>query len=117
MTDTEKSEVHAHVASHATDCDGAISTSWDVSMTDEERAGEFPDITFHDRIVASVVNTYSILGEGTLTVTRLGDGDVRIAWHEPTDEGVRRVEATLCTDPCEASDPTYRDHRAEAMGY
>lgn len=109
--------LHAHVETHTRDCDGAITRSHVLTMTDEERTGEFGDIRFHERAVNAAVNTYSLLSTGHLTATRLGDGDVRLSWNEATDEGSRCVEVTLCTDDCDTDQTTYRDHAAEAAGY
>jgi hypothetical protein len=110
-------ELHAHFASDATDCDGRITRDWVVTMTKKERTGEFGDIHFHDRIVADVVNTYSLMRTGALTVVKFEDGSVRLTWGEPTDEGGRQVEATICRDACDTGEKSYRDHRAESMGY
>lgn len=121
-----ENELHAHIAHDTTDCDGRITTSYLMTMTDDDRArkvaaagvNDFTDIEFTDRVVSTIVNAYSLEGEATLTVTRLGDGDVRLVWSEPTEEGHRFSEATLCTDPCDLGErSTYRDHRAESMGY
>src|SRR3954466_15617677 len=65
----ERAELHAHFESYNTDCDGPISSAGVVAMKDEEREGEYGDIEFHNRVVSQVVNTYSIMATGTLTVT------------------------------------------------
>lgn len=110
-------KLHAHIETAASDCDGLITRDYVMTMTDEERASEFGDLEFHDRVVTSVVNTYSLDGEATLKVSRLNDGSVRISWTEPTEEGYRNSEATFCTDDCDDEESSYRDHRAESMGY
>lgn len=110
-------KLHAHFETAASDCDGLITRDYTITQTDEEAAGEFGDIEFHDRIVAMVVNTYSLDSEGTLKVSRLGDGDVRMSWSEPTEEGYRATEVTFCHDLCDLDETSYRDHRAESMGY
>lgn len=110
--------IHAHVETYSADCDGPLSSGYLMVPTDEELDAPFADIDFHNRVVASVVNTYSLDSQGTLTVTRLADGDTRLAWHEPTEEGFRRTEATICTDPCDLGEQSWRrDHQAEAAGY
>ena len=111
--------LHAHVESYATDCDGPISRTYDMVMSDIERNSEFGDIDFHNRVLAHVVNTYSMRHTGTLRVERLGgpDDEVRLEWSEVTDEGSVSLTATICGCPDGNSEPTYRDHRAESMGY
>ena len=111
--------LHAHIQSYATDCDGPISRTYDMTMTDDERNSEFGDIDFHNRVLASVVNTYSIFQSGELRVTS-GEGSdyvVRLEWWETTEEGGRNVTATICGCPDGDHEPTYRDHRAEQYGY
>jgi hypothetical protein len=113
-----ENEIHAHIETYSSDCDGSYTGTYLLTMTDAERASDFADIEFHNRVLASVVNTYSLDSEGRLTVSRLADGDVRLSWSEPTEEGRRDVEATICTDPCDlGEESTFRDHRAEEMGY
>jgi hypothetical protein len=115
--------IHAHIETASRDCDGLYTSGHMMTLNDSERAeaqqdvNDFSAIRFTDRVVASVVNAYSLMSEGTLKVTRLADGDVRLSWSEPTEEGYRSVEATICTDPCEDSEPWARDHTAEAEGY
>lgn len=117
--ETAEPKLHAHFSTTSTDCDGRIDRDYVLVMTDEERASEFGDIEFHDRIVASVVNSYSLDGEARLTVTRLpGEHkEVRLVWEEPTEEGFRHTEVTICSDRCDEAETSYRDHRAESMGY
>lgn len=120
-------EIHAHVETASSDCDGHYTSGYTMTLSDAERAAkiaadgvnDFTDIEFHNRVLASVVNTYSLMSHGTLTVRRFDDGDVRLMWSEATDEGYRNVEATICTDDCVLphNDSWMRDHRAEAMGY
>lgn len=114
MNDTT---LHAHFETAASDCDGLITRDYVVVPNDEERASEFGDIEFHDRVVAMVVNTYSLDREARLEVHRLADGDVRMSWSEPTEEGYRATEVTFCNDHCDEAESSYRDHRAESMGY
>ena len=109
--------LHAHIDRSATDCDGTCTSDYVMVFNDAEKASEFGDIEFHDRVVASLVNTYSIMAEGSLRVIRLGDGDVRIIWSEATEEGGVHSEATFCNDDCDLGERSQRDHSAEAMGY
>lgn len=117
------SNLHAHFESYSTDCDGAISRDWIVTMNEEELAGQdqdnwFGEIEFHDRVVSAVVNTYSSFRGGRLEVT-LDDeyGLPTLEWSEATEEGGRHTSATLCKDDCNTTYHGYRDHRAEEMGY
>jgi len=110
--------IHAHVETYSTDCDGALSSGYLMVANESEQTEPFGDIEFHDRVVGNIVNTYSLDRTGTLTVTRLQDGDVRLSWSEPTEEGHRNTEATICTDPCDLGEQGWRrDHQAEAAGY
>lgn len=110
-------KLHAHYESAARDCDGLITQDYIIVPTDEERASEFGDIEFTDRVVANMVNAYSLDSTGTLVVNKLDDGDFRLAWSEPTEEGYRSVDVTLCKDDCDLGEHSYRDHTAESMGY
>lgn len=115
--------IHAHVDTYSTDCDGAISRSYIMTPDPEELAGQdapnwFGDIDFHNRVVAHVVNTYSLVFGGRLDVTKWDDGSVGLDWSEATEEGSRNVNARICEDPdCDTGEHSYRDHRAESMGY
>lgn len=108
-------ELHAHFETEAADCDGTRLRSWTEAMNEAERQDSFGDIAFHDRVGSYVVNTYSLMCSGTLSVTRHDDGP-SMTWHEPTEEGYRHVKVKFCTGECD-DDPTYRDLRAESMGY
>lgn len=117
------SNLHAHIETYSTDCDGAISRDYVMTMTDEELSGQdapnwFGDIEFHNRIVAHVVNTYSSFRGGSLTVN-LDDeyGTATLEWFEMTEEGTRNSVARFCSDDCDEAETSYRDHRAEEMGY
>jgi len=116
-------KIHAHFESRSSDCDGTYDRTWTVVPSDDEREGEdepnwFGEIEFHNRIVASVVNTYSILAAGTLQVDKV-EGGTRLVWTEATDEGGISTEVTLCEDEsCDTSGTgTFRDHTAERAGY
>lgn len=110
--------LHAHFQTYSTDCDGAISRDYVEPMNDEEQESEYGDIKFHNRVISTVVNTYSLMYEGSLKVTNEEDNGVRLFWHEATEEGGRSVEALICKDEsCNLTAHGYRDHRAESMGY
>lgn len=115
--------LHAHVDTFARDCDGGHGDDYIMALSADEVAhsvkangiNDFHEIIFRDRVVASVVNSYSIEEgfTGTLQVTAHG-----LDWSEPTDEGYRRTEVRWCED--EECDPNARavfDEYAEAMGY
>lgn len=116
-------EIHAHIDTYSTDCDGGYSRSHVMTLNDAERkmAGQpindFHEIDFTNRVVGTVVNAYSLMQEGRLTVRNYNDGRVRLNWSEATEEGARHVEATICHDECDTEEHSQRDHRAEAMGY
>lgn len=105
--------IHAHFETTATDCDGQIDRAYVVSAYDHE-----DEIDFHDRIVSLVVDTYALLFQATLRIGKLDTDQVQLIWDEPTDEGFRHTEVVICNrDDCNENETTYRDHRAEEMGY
>jgi hypothetical protein len=109
--------LHAHFSSESQDCDGRYSSEWIVAQPPEEASGDFADIDFHDKIVAQVVNSYSLDHTGTLTVTRHESGTT-LDWSEPTDEGHRSISAQFCEDEtCDVDTYSQRDHSAEKAGY
>lgn len=117
MTNTN---IHAHVETYSTDCDGPMSSGYLMAMNDNEKRSDYGDIEFHHRVVTRVVNTYSIFTEGTLKVQNEGDNGIRLNWSEVTEEGGRSVEALICDDEtCLYDDEGFwqRDHRAEEAGY
>lgn len=110
--------LHAHIQTYSTDCDGPLSSEHVMVMTDEEKVSDFGDIEFHNRVVSSIVNTYSIFQGGDLNVANEGDNGIRLTWFEATEEGGRNTEALICDDEdCDPNHSSYRDHRAEEMGY
>jgi hypothetical protein len=117
-------KIHAHFESRSSDCDGTYDRSHVLVPNDDERAGEdkdnwFGDIEFHNRVVASVVNTYSIHASGSLSVDRNNDGTVTLQWDEGTEEGGISTTVRICEDEsCDTGEePTFRDHTAERAGY
>lgn len=112
------SNLHAHYSSSSVDCDGPFEQSYVMVMNDDERASEFGDIEFHNRVLTNAVSLYSSQFGGTLRVERdEDDGQAMFFWHERTEEGSRSVEARLCTDACDESEYSQRDYYAEMMGY
>lgn len=118
--------LHAHIFTYATDCDGPISREYVMTMNDDELAGQdepnwFGDIDFVNRVVCSISSFYAIWHGGVLTVEVLGDeygSEKRFTWSEDTEEGSRNHVAIICeNDDCDLEISSYRDHRAESMGY
>ena len=101
--------LHAHMTSASRDCDGDYTAGHVYEMTTQEKADQFSDLVFKDRVLANVV---SLHGYGTLTVTPEG-----IEWREDTEEGYRAVDVRWCEDECPEERSWQRDHRAEAAGY
>jgi hypothetical protein len=110
---------HAHVSSESADCDGRYSRSHVVHMNADEireswqDENDFSEINFRERVLGSVVSltTFTEGQEGSVTITEHG-----FTYSRPTDEGYESVEVTWCEDDCDDAS-TYRDHRAESMGY
>lgn len=93
-------------------------------MNEKELAGKdepnyFGEIDFLDRVVTTLVNSYSVMWNGKLEIENFDEQSIekRMTWHERTEEGYRTVEAVTCTDDCDEDENSYRDHRAESMGY
>lgn len=106
--------LHAHYESSSTDCDGRMDRSYVIVPNDDERASEFGDIEFQERVLGNVVSMTGL--GGTLRVET--EPAIRLIWSEATDEGGRSVEATFCNDEsCDETEYSQRDHAAEAMGY
>lgn len=110
--------IHAHVETHSTDCDGALSGSHVMSPSREERHSQFGEIEFRDRVLVSIMSAYTAVA-GRLDVT--GDHETgtttRLEWNERTEEGGRSAVATFCEDDCDLDEHSRRDHAAEAAGY
>ncbi len=102
-------EPHAHVSIESADCDGRYSRSYIETMTDDERASMFPDLDFKARVLGNRVSYH----EHSKVFVWPEGFDVQM----PTDEGYSHSEVRWCTDNCDESSSTYRDHSAEAAGY
>ena len=101
--------LHAHMSGSSRDCDGTYSQGHVYEMTTQEKADQFGDLQFKDRVITNIITLH---GYGTLTVTPAG-----ASWSEQTDEGYRAVDILWCEDDCPNERSWQRDHRAEAMGY
>lgn len=114
--------LHAHVDTYAVDCDGPISRSYIITADPERDQRDSWDgdgeISFRERVLGHVASAYTTW-QGTLTVTgdEMGGLTKRLEWSEQTEEGGRHVTAVFCDDDCETNATSYRDHRAEEMGY
>lgn len=113
-------ELHAHVSSDTSDCDGRISRSYVITFNDDERRensrliNNFADLHFKERVLGGVVSFHPSGFDGDAEVHITRDG---FTYSEPTDEGYHHVEVEWCEDDCSEVRETYRDHRAESMGY
>lgn len=114
--------LHAHVSTAASDCDGPMYDTYVTTLNDDERAeheaaeargyNDFHEYTFKGRVIASHTS-YHPLDCVTLTITPEG-----FRMQEVTDEGYRSADVRWCED--ESCDPNARSHRdvfAEAAGY
>ena len=110
-------EIHAHIETYSTDCDGPISRTYVMTMNDSERNSDFGDIEFHDRVTAHIVNTFSLMSTGRLDVNKYDSNHVSLRWFEPTEEGSNDKRAVFCADDCDTGENSYCDHRAESAGY
>lgn len=115
---TTKSNLHAHVSTYAVDCDGPISRDYVRTMTPEEQNSDHGDMDFRDRVLCSIVSTYTCW-DGTLRVQsdEMNGLTKTLDWTETTEEGGRTAHAQFCEDDCDTEESGYRDHRAESMGY
>lgn len=118
--------LHAHIYTYTTDCDGPISRDYVMTMNDDELAGQdepnwFGDIDFVNRVAVSIASFYATCRGGVLTVKVLDDeygNEKRFTWSEDTEEGSRCNTAIICeAESCDLDASSYRDHRAESMGY
>lgn len=103
--------IHAHIDNASQDCDGPVYRSRVEAMTDAERAGEFSEIHFRERVLLSEISVYAVQ-DATLNVDANG-----FYWSENTDEGYRSATVRWCNAPCDLGEKSYRDVYAEQMGY
>ena len=110
--------LHAHVESSSADCDGTYSRDWTVFFNEDEKkesadadgVNDFSDIHFMERVMMSVASPYAAR---QMTV-KVDDDGIEVS--EATEEGYRNAEVRWCHEDCEDSH-SFRDHRAESMGY
>lgn len=103
------SSLHAHIATESSDCDGRYSRTYIEVMRDDEAESEWADLDFQARVLGSHVGFHE---SGELTFNSNG-----FNVHTRTDEGYRDVTVDWCTDDDTDERGTFRDHRAESMGY
>lgn len=107
--------LHAHVETSMTDCDGRMDRDWVAQMNDEELASEFGDLDFKSRMLSNLVS-WSYQNTVTIEGVETGHGEtIEVSYAH--DEGRFWGRAVLCTDECDESAHGQRDHAAEAMGY
>lgn len=110
--------LHAHVSTSSSDCDGPMYRDYVMVFNDDETAesgkavNDFSDIHFMQRVMMSVASPYAVQYGMTVKVDESG-----IEVHESTDEGYRAAEVRWCTDECDESAASQRDVFAEQMGY
>lgn len=111
------SNLHAHISTATSDCDGPMYRDYVVFLNDDEKAeherqdgvNDFHDLHFKSRILGDMVSFHStcnvVIQETGFTVG------------EQTEEGYRNAQAVWCED--EECTPAYsqRDIYAEMMGY
>lgn len=118
----DNANLHAHISTASSDCDGPQYNEWVQTMNDDERAEDavaskrgynnFSDLQFKERILCNHVSLHSEFG-----VTVKGDAD-GFFMNEPTEEGYRSAEVRWCTDEdCDTDERSHRDVFAEQMGY
>lgn len=102
---------HLHYAIESQDCDGRYSKSYTMTPpASEQDDDKFTDWTL---VQFAMALPTSLDHEGT---------DIKITYRpgwfgfvEPTEEGFRAVEISVCG--CDRTESTQRDHSAEAAGY
>lgn len=109
--------LHAHVSTASSDCDGPMYHEYVSTLNDAERAmhekaqgvNDFHDLEFKARILSNHVSFHSN--------TRVEVDERGFTTHEQTDEGYRSAEVRWCEDDCNTDARSQRDVFAEQMGY
>ncbi len=119
--------LHAHISIESADCDGRYSRSYietmnETELSDKEAAialgialgkegavNDFSDLDFKARVLGNRVSYH----EHSKVFISPEGFEVQM----PTDEGYSHSEVRWCTDNCDETRSTYRDHTAEAAGY
>lgn len=112
--------LHAHVSTAASDCDGPLYRDYITELNDDERAmheqangvNDFHDLTFKERVLGNHVSFHP---ENEVWVKVTEDG---FTTSERTDEGYQSAEVRWCEDEsCDPNAASQRDVFAEQMGY
>lgn len=85
--------ISAHVEGVARDCDGMHYSEADYEMDESEKADQFGDLEFFQRVLSYTVNTGSEMG--TLEVTQDENGLPVFNWSERTEEGFSQKHVTF----------------------
>lgn len=96
--------MHAHITIESSDCDGNYTRTNVLLPEPEEDEWDFRATTIGN------VTAYST--HGTLTFNEFG-----FDFDEPHEEGYHHTEVRWCDDEDADEKSTFRDHRAESMGY
>jgi hypothetical protein len=106
--------LHAHIETLSVDCDGPLYRNYCFTLTDDEKADQFGDLVFRDRVLGAMVTWWPAEGaECTVRITRDG-----FTTDEPTEEGSRGSQVRWCEDAgCDTNQAGQRDVFAEQMGY
>ena len=107
MNNNENTATHAHMTFDGSDCDGRT-TDKRVWFASEAAVPE--GMTF----AGFVRDTYAEIDDPE--VQTLTEKPYGFEFFEYTEEGYRCVEVEFCSDDCE-DERSYRDYRAESMGY
>lgn len=106
--------LHAHVSTSMSDCDGRMNRNFVSVMNDDERASEFGELEFKSRMLSNLVSwSYA----NKVEITPFEDGSERIEVSYMHDEGSFHGEALTCTDDCDDDYRSQSDLYAEMMGY
>lgn len=108
---TTTTNLHAHIATASSDCDGPMYRDYVTTMNAAEQADQFGDLAFKERVMGNHVS-FSPLDKVQVEVTSEG-----FTMHDVTDEGYRSAEVRWCEDECADGEYSQRDVYAEMMGY
>jgi len=97
---------HIHKSTESQDCDGRYSSEYVVGYDVDN------DVEWYLALGFSV-SEHSNVTKCDLDSEGLWSAEI----HTPTEEGYRWAYLRECEDECDEADSSYRDHRAEEMGY
>lgn len=101
---------HCHVSGSSSDCDGVVDRDYIVKISSIQ--GITSEYDFKNYMVGSNVSVWN----PGCTLTVRTENSVEI-WN-PNDEGGTSTSLLFCEDAdCNPDERSYRDHRAESMGY